>query len=42
VVHLLWESIPLKWEDDQMERHRHTPEQAVRKLHEGERTLGWR
>ena len=23
-----------------MKRHRHTPEQAVRKLHEGERMLG--
>jgi putative transposase len=36
----LWESIPFEWEDDHMKRHRHTPEQAVRKLQEGERMLG--
>jgi putative transposase len=29
----------LEGEDDHMKRHRHTPEQAVRKLHEGERML---
>ena len=40
MVHVLWESLPLEGEDDHMKRHRHTPEQAVRKLHEGERMLG--
>lgn len=31
--------MPLKWEDDHMKRHRHTPELAVRKLQEGEHML---
>ncbi len=35
----MWESISLKWEDDHVKRHRHTPEQVVRELHEGERML---
>jgi putative transposase len=38
-TNLLWESLPLEGKDDHMKRHRHTPEQAVRRLHEGERML---
>jgi putative transposase len=41
VVHLLWESDVQHagQEDITMKRHRHTPEQIVRKLREGERML---
>jgi putative transposase len=41
VVHLLWESNAQHagMEDTAMKRHRHTPEQVVRKLREGERLL---
>ena len=39
MVHLLWESLPLEGDGDHMKRHGHTPEQAVRKLHQGERML---
>src|SRR5207302_8356603 len=41
VVHLLWESNAQHagMEDTAMKRHRHTPEQVVRKLREGERML---
>ena len=42
VVHLLWESeSPACWTGGHttMKRHRHTPEQIVRKLREGERLL---
>jgi putative transposase len=41
VVHLLWESKAQHAgrEDSTMKRHRHTPEQIVRKLREGERLL---
>jgi putative transposase len=41
VVHLLWESNAQHagQEDTTMKRHRHTPEQIVRKLREGDRML---
>jgi transposase-like protein len=41
VVHLLWESDVQHagQEDTTMKRHRHTPEQIVRKLREGEGML---
>lgn len=41
MVHLLWESNAQHagMEDTAMKRHRHTPEQVVRKLREGERLL---
>jgi putative transposase len=41
VVHLLWESVAQHagQEDTTMKRHRHTPEQIVRKLREGDRML---
>jgi transposase-like protein len=39
VVHLLWESDLENGRMTTMKRHRHTPEQAVRKLREGERLL---
>jgi putative transposase len=41
VVHLLWESVAQHagQEDATMKRHRHTPEQIVRKLREGDRML---
>ena len=41
VVHLVWESVAQHagQEDTTMTRHRHTPEQIVRKLREGERLL---
>jgi hypothetical protein len=41
VVHLLWESNAQHAgvEDITMKRHRHTPEQIVRKLREGDRLL---
>jgi len=41
VVHLLWESDVQHagQEDITMKRHRHTPEQIVRKLREGDRLL---
>jgi transposase-like protein len=41
VVHLLWESVAQHagQEDTTMKRHRHTPEQIVRKLREGDRLL---
>ena len=39
MVHLLWESLPLNGRMNTVKRHRHTPEQAVRKLREGERLL---
>jgi hypothetical protein len=41
VVHLVWESVAQHagQEDTTMKRHRHTPEQIVRKLREGERLL---
>ena len=40
MVHLLWESDPENGRMTTVKRHRHTPEQAVRKLREGERLLG--
>ena len=41
VVHLLWESDVQHagQEDILMKRHRHTPEQIVRKLRDGDRML---
>lgn len=41
VVHVLWESDAQHagMEDITMKRHRHTPEQIVRKLREGDRLL---
>ena len=40
MVHLLWESEPESGRmTTVMKRHRHTPEQAVRKVREGERLL---
>jgi hypothetical protein len=41
VIHLLWESNAQHAgrEDTTMKRHRHTPEQIVRKLREGDRML---
>ena len=39
MVHLLWESDPENGRMTTVKRHRHTPEQAVRKLREGERLL---
>jgi putative transposase len=42
VVHLLWESKPQNGAEGglaTMKRHRHTPEQIVRKLRDGERML---
>ena len=41
MVHLVWESVAQHagQEDTTMKRHRHTPEQIVRKLREGERLL---
>jgi putative transposase len=41
VVHLLWESNAQHagQEDTTIKRHRHTPEQIVRKLREGDRML---
>ena len=42
MVHLLWESVsPACWAGGHttMKRHRHTPDQIVRKLREGERLL---
>lgn len=41
MVHLLWESNAQHagMEDTTMKRHRHTPEQIVRKLREGDRLL---
>jgi hypothetical protein len=41
VVHVLWESNAqlAGVEDTTMKRHRHTPEQIVRKLREGDRLL---
>jgi putative transposase len=41
MVHLLWESNAQHagQEDTTMKRHRHTPEQIVRKLREGDRML---
>jgi putative transposase len=40
VVHLLWESNPESGRmTTTMKRHRHTPEQVVRKVREGERLL---
>ena len=39
MVHLLWESDHENGRMSTVKRHRHTPEQAVRKLREGERLL---
>ncbi len=42
MVHLLWESNSPRFGHEgthHMKRHRHTPEQIVRKLREGERLL---
>jgi hypothetical protein len=42
VVHLLWESVVQhagQEDTSTMKRHRHTPEQIVRQLREGERLL---
>jgi transposase-like protein len=39
VVHLLWGSDPENGGMTTVKRHRHAPEQAVRKLREGERLL---
>ncbi len=40
MVHVLWESEPESGRmTTAMKRHRHTPEQAVRKVREGERLL---
>jgi hypothetical protein len=39
VVQVLWASVPIDGRLFAMKRHRHTPEQAVRKLREGERML---
>lgn len=39
MVHVLWESNHQDGRMSTMKRHRHTPEQAVRKLREGERVL---
>ena len=39
MVHLLWESRPNDGRMTTVKRQRHTPEQVVRKLREGERML---
>ena len=39
MVHVVWESDHQYGRMNTMKRHRHTPEQAVRKLREGERML---